>query len=59
MGALGDLMTLPPEPLAPDRLLFPGRTPDRPVDSGGFGKRDWNDFRAARHADAQQHLAAP
>jgi hypothetical protein len=28
-----------PEPLTPDRLLFPGRTPDRPVDSGGFGKR--------------------
>lgn len=27
------------EPLTPDRLLFPGRTPDRPVDSGGFGKR--------------------
>jgi hypothetical protein len=30
--------TLPEAP-APDRLLFPGRTPDRPVDNGGFGKR--------------------
>jgi hypothetical protein len=30
--------TLPESP-APDRLLFPGRTPDRPVDAGGFGKR--------------------
>jgi hypothetical protein len=29
--------TLPEAP-APDRLLFPGRTPDRPVDDGGFGK---------------------
>ncbi len=28
-----------PEPLTPDRLLFPGRTPDRPVAAGGFGKR--------------------
>src|SRR6185312_5646486 len=28
-----------PEPLSPDRLLFPGRTPDRPVNSGVFGKR--------------------
>ena len=27
------------EPLTPDRLLFPGRTPDRPVNSGVFGKR--------------------
>ncbi len=28
-----------PEPKTSDRLLFPGRTPGRPVDSGGFGKR--------------------
>ncbi|CDO10463.1 hypothetical protein C1S82_01545 [Mycolicibacterium cosmeticum] len=28
-----------PESLAPDRLLFPGRTPHRSVDAGGFGKR--------------------
>ncbi|ARV80668.1 hypothetical protein MOKP4_48400 [Mycobacterium avium subsp. hominissuis] len=28
-----------PEPSTPDRLLFPGRTPDRPVNSGVFGKR--------------------
>lgn len=28
-----------PEPPAPDSLLFPGRTPDRPVDAGVFGKR--------------------
>ena len=28
-----------PESQAPDRLLFPGRTPHRPVDAGGFGKR--------------------
>ncbi|WP_284235593.1 hypothetical protein [Mycobacterium antarcticum] len=28
-----------PETSAPDRLLFPGRTPDRPVDAAGFGKR--------------------
>lgn len=90
-----------PEPLAPDRLLFPGRTPDRPVNAGGFGKRlkredltirggrntglmglaaelpaavladllaidigtatrwagyakrNWNDYLAIRHADAQ------
>lgn len=28
-----------PDSDAPDRLLFPGRTPDRPVDTGGFGKR--------------------
>lgn len=28
-----------PDTNAPDRLLFPGRTPDRPVDAGGFGKR--------------------
>jgi hypothetical protein len=96
-----------PEPPRPDRLLFPGRTPDRPVDSGGFGKRlkrsgltirggrntgliglaaelpaavladllaidivtatrwagyakrDWNDYLAARHADAQPRPAAP
>jgi hypothetical protein len=25
----------------------------------GYAKRDWNDFRAARHADAQQQPAAP
>lgn len=28
-----------PDSDASDRLLFPGRTPDRPVDTGGFGKR--------------------
>ncbi|WP_225337307.1 hypothetical protein [Mycobacterium intracellulare] len=28
-----------PEPPTPDRLLFPGRTPDRPVNAGAFGKR--------------------
>ncbi len=28
-----------PETDSADRLLFPGRTPDRPVDAGGFGKR--------------------
>lgn len=28
-----------PDTNAPDRLLFPGRTPDRPVDAAGFGKR--------------------
>lgn len=28
-----------PEPPALDHLLFPGRTPNRPVDAGGFGKR--------------------
>lgn len=28
-----------PEPARPDRLLFPGRTPDRPVNAGAFGKR--------------------
>jgi hypothetical protein len=25
----------------------------------GYAKRDWTDFRAARHADAQQQPAAP
>jgi hypothetical protein len=28
-----------PEHLTPERLLFPGRTPDRPVDLGAFGAR--------------------
>lgn len=28
-----------PDSTAPDMLLFPGRTPDRPVNAGGFGKR--------------------
>lgn len=28
-----------PDIETPDRLLFPGRTPDRSVDAGGFGKR--------------------
>lgn len=28
-----------PDSTAPDMLLFPGRTPDRPVHAGGFGKR--------------------
>ncbi|MGK2881781.1 MAG: hypothetical protein ACSLE6_13640 [Mycobacterium sp.] len=28
-----------PEQSAPDSLPFPGRTPNRPVDAGGFGKR--------------------
>jgi hypothetical protein len=28
-----------PEPIDPEGLLFPGRTPNRPVDQGVFGKR--------------------
>lgn len=28
-----------PEPMSPNRLLFPGRTPSRPVDAALFGKR--------------------
>ena len=28
-----------PDSTAPDMLLFPGRTPDRPVNAGQFGQR--------------------